>query len=453
MTWKHYTPTAEQPWGLARVRHLHRRAGYGATWSELQRDIQDGPEPSIARVLAGTSRMDGGRENFESMSEIIGNSAAGSTDNNRLIAWWLYRILFSPHSLQEKLTLLWHNHFATSNLKVSDTLLMFHQNRKLRDHALGKFGDLLRATLQDPAMMYWLDANSNRAGHPNENLARELLELFTMGVGNYTEQDVKETARSLTGWRVKRDRVEFQAQNHDSGDKTILGQTASFDMESLVSLLLDQEATSRRLAWRLCSAFLGEGVADTAAISSLAAGLRANGLGIAWGVETILRSELFFSNSNIATRVSSPVEFTTNTVRALELLEQPPSTLILAEWCARLGQRLFYPPNVAGWPGGRDWLNTRTIVGRSNFATALVAGELHPRTDVGPVIEKLLRKHEVPADQAAAFLSDLLLSTPRQHSGTARQHSGTARQHSGTALPSAADHVTRILSQPEAVLI
>lgn len=440
MIWKTYQPTEAQPWNLSRVKHLHRRAGFGATWSELQRDIQDGPDASIARVLEGKSRTDGQRDDFESMSEIIGRSAASSTGANRLVAWWLYRLLFSPHALREKLTLLWHNHFATSNLKVDDLLLMFNQNTMFRAQALGSFGDLLQAVLQDPAMMYWLDANSNRAGHPNENLAREVLELFTLGVGNYTEQDVKETARALTGWSVKRDHVVFKPDQHDTSEKTILGKTDHFDTDSLANLLLAHKATSQRLAWRLCSTFMGESAADTSAIDALAVGLRENKLSISWGIETILRSELFFSVENIATRISSPIEYIASTVRSLELFEQPPSTLILAEWCGLLGQKPFYPPNVAGWPGGRNWLNTRTIVGRSNFAAALVAGDLHPPRVEKPSMDALAKRHGIQESSQATgqFFVDLLLSCPKNLDPN---------------LPKPTNQqVAHILSQPEALL-
>ncbi len=234
--WHAYTPSDTYPWNLARAKHLHRRAAFGVTWSELQRDIQDGPEKSVDRVLSGNSRIAGLRDDFEEMSEVIGDAASGSNDANRLKAWWLWRMLFTPDPLQEKLTLLWHNHFATSNLKVEDLLLMRKQNELFRQNATAKFGDLLRAVLRDPAMLYWLDANSNRKGHPNENLARELMELFTLGIGHYSEDDVKQAARALTGWTVKRDQVEFRQDRHDDGEKTILGRRRNFDDDGFTAV-------------------------------------------------------------------------------------------------------------------------------------------------------------------------------------------------------------------------
>ena len=389
--WKPYTPSSSQPWNFARAKHLHRRAAFGATWSELQRDTADGPEQSVSRLLDGRPRIDGQRGDFEQMSQIIGDAATGSSDENRLKAWWLFRMLFTPDPLREKMTLLWHNHFATSNLKVQDLLLMKRQNEFLRQSATAKFGALLAGILRDPAMLVWLDANSNRKGHPNENLARELMELFTLGVGNYTEDDVKQAARALTGWTVKRAEVRFREDRHDAELKTILGRKTRFDARSLATSLLNHEATSQRLAWRLCDMFMGEGVANDAATEELAAGLRKRDLDIRWAVERILRSALFFSDENIGSRVSSPVEFVLASVRSLELFARPPSTLILAEWCSRLGQDLFRPPNVGGWNGGRSWLTSRTIIGRSNFAAALVAGDLRAPASP-PSLETLAKK-------------------------------------------------------------
>ncbi len=442
--WKPYVASPAMPWKLLRANHLHRRAAFGATWSELQRDVGDGPEKSVSRLLAGEARSDGLRDDFEEISQVIGEAATSSSDANRLKAWWLFRMLFTPDPLREKLTLLWHNHFATSNLKVQDLLLMRKQNELFRQHAAAKFGDLLRGVLRDPAMLVWLDANSNRQGHPNENLARELMELFTLGVGHFSEDDVKETARALTGWTTKRDQVQFHADRHDDGEKTILGQTANFDVDGLGKLLLDHKATGQRLAWRICDMLMGEGVVGDDAMAELVSGLRASDLDVAWAVETILRSELFLSDANIAARVSSPVEFVLGAVRPLELMEKPPSTLILADWCERLGQDLFYPPNVGGWKGGRGWLTSRTIVGRSNFAAALVAGGLRAPAEP-PNLRNLVTKcgASESAGSSFEFFAALLLSAPVAAGGI-----GDLRGKSDLG-----ELVAHLLSRPEAQLI
>src|SRR5262249_36253918 len=216
-------------------------------------------------------------------------------------------------------------------------------------------------------------------GKPNENLGRELMELFTLGVGNYTESDVKEAARALTGWKVSQGSFRDWAPDHDDDEKTLLGHKGRFGGDDLVRILLEQPATSRRLAWRLCEWLMGEKGVDPAGIDALAAGLREHDLDIGWAVATVLRSRAFFAEANLGNRVLGPVEVLVGVARALERLGPPPSSLVLGEWSARLGQDLFYPPNVGGWPGGRAWLTTQAIIGRANYAAALVEGQLSAR--------------------------------------------------------------------------
>ncbi len=317
-------------------------------------------------------------------------------------------MFFTPDPLTERLTLLWHNHFATSQLKVGDVGAMKRQNDTIRRHSRGSFGDLLRAMLCDPALLVWLDASSNRKGKPNENLGRELMELFTLGVGHYSERDVQEAARALTGRTVNLGRYVFRHDWHDDGPKTILGTTDRFDGDKLADVLLDQPATARRLAWRLCQAFLGENVADDSAIAKLSEHLRQDDMHIGRAVEVILRSELFFSGRNLHAQVSEPAKFAIGTVRSLELFDPPPSTLLLAEWTRRLGQELFFPPNVGGWPGGRSWLSGRTVVARANFAAALVEGRLHAAsTGEVPDLHAIAARHGRGND-ALPFFSELL---------------------------------------------
>lgn len=404
LIWNSFESNESRPWDLRLVHHLHRRAGLGANWDVLQRDLQAGPEASIDRLLHGGDAS----ADFDSLQKLIGDAAVSSGDINRLKAWWFYRILYSGDPLTERLTLMWHNHFATSNLKVKSVVMMKRQNDLLRKHALGKFGDLLRAVVKDAAMMVWLDANANRKGKPNENLARELMELFTLGVGHYDENDVKEVARALTGWTTRNDAFANVDAYHDDGAKQLLGRQGDFEGDDVLAILLDQDATARRIAFRLCEMFFGENVIQDEALSELAVGLREHELDVRWAVETILRSQLFFDDSNIGNRVLDPIQFMVGPLRALEMLDPPPSTLLLAEWSAKLGQDLFYPPNVFGWPGGRSWLTTRTMIGRANFASALCSGDLH--RPVRPLaIETLARKHGFSSQATQTeFASELL---------------------------------------------
>ncbi len=404
-----YAPNDQAPWNLRRVVHLHRRAGFAATWSELHRDLKDGPASSIDRLLQGKAR-EGVPDNFRTVADQL---ADGAVEPARLKAWWMYRMYWGPDPLCERLTLLWHNHFATSNDKVNDTTAMRRQNELFRKHGRGPFGDLLMAVVKDPALLVWLDAPANRKGQPNENLGRELMELFTLGVGHYTEGDVKEAARSLTGWKTAQGTFRDWAPDHDDGEKTLLGQKGRWKGADLVRILLEHPATSRRLAWRLCEWLMGEKAVPAAAIDALAAGLRRHRLDIGWAVEMILRSRAFFAPTNMGNRVLGPVEYLVGVARALERFDPPPSSLVLGEWSARLGQDLFYPPNVGGWPSGRDWLTTQTIIGRANYAASLVTGDLSARRVPLDGLA-LAKKHGRGRDleDVLTFVAELLTGAP-----------------------------------------
>lgn len=403
-----YTPDERRPWNLRRVVHLHRRAGFAATWEELERDLKDGPEAAIERLLAGRAYTTGVPEAFEETSRLLCDAAVASGSIHRLKAWWIYRMLFSPDPLGERLALMWHNHFATSNRKVEDASLMRRQNDLLRQYARAPFGELLGHAVKDPALLIWLDADTNRREHPNENLARELMELFTLGVGNYSETDVKEAARALTGWSVKNRQFREVVDYHDDGEKKILGSAGRWRGDDLVKLLLDQPATPRRLALRVCEMLMGEGTTNDEMVEALAAGLRERDLDIGWAVGTALRSNEFFDDANIGNRVLGPAQFVIGAVRALEMFNPPPSTIVLAEWTAALGQDLFEPPNVFGWAGGRAWLNTRSLIARGNFAVRLADGGLQSAA-AAPDWMALARRHACQNHkQFATMLQQLL---------------------------------------------
>lgn len=406
---KHYKPTDEAPWNIQRVVHLHRRAGFAATWDEIQRDLSDGPEAAVDRLLSGKAYSTGVPADFDQMSRVIGDAAVAAGNPNRLKAWWMYRMIFSPDPLTERLALMWHNHFATSNLKVADVYMMRGQNEIFRQSGRKPFGELLTKAVKDPAMLIWLDADSNRKQHPNENLARELMELFSMGVGNYTEDDVKEAARALTGWTTKKGKLRYVEAYHDDGEKNLLGNKGNYRGDDVLKAVLQHPATARRLAWRLCDHFFGEGVIDDKTLDEFAEELRAYDLDVGWAVETILRSEAFFGQNNIGTRVLGPVEFVVGAIRALEMFDPPPSTLVLSEWTARLGQDLFYPPNVFGWPGGREWITTRSMIGRAAFASSLARGSLRRPEKPLDVVKLSRHLDGDDQDEAVAELAATLL--------------------------------------------
>jgi uncharacterized protein (DUF1800 family) len=371
--WAAYSPDDRQPWDLRRVVHLHRRAAFAGTWGELQRDLTDGPEKAVSRLLDGMANPHAAK-GFDSTAGQLFDAAVSQGEIGRLKAGWFYRFLLGPHPLLEKVTLLWHDHFATANSKVGDAGRMRRQNDTLRKHALGKFADLLNASVREPALLFYLDAQTNRKGHANENLARELMELFTLGVGNYTEADVKEAARALTSWGVDDGKFVELPERHDAGEKTVLGVKGEFDGTRLVDLLLKQPATADRIVKKLVRQFFGDGGVSADAAKQLAAGLRERELDIAWAVRTVLKSRLFFDETNLRSRVLMPVEYVVGSARVLELFDPTPSTLAMADWSARMGQDVFDPPNVGGWPAGKKWVHSRSLIARSNYAAALVTG-------------------------------------------------------------------------------
>ena len=409
--WKPYSPSDSMPWDLQRVVHLHRRAGFAAPWNVLQRDLSDGAEKSVTRLLEGTSSP--AAPEFESLAKSIGAAAVASKNSVRLQAWWLFRMIKSPDPLGERLTLMWHNHFATSNRKVKNLQWMFEQNQRLRKYARDSFGNLLSHVVKHPAMLVWLDADTSKKGKANENLARELLELFTIGIGNFDESDVKEGARALTGLAVVNEKFEYRSSRHDDAVLNLLGKSQPFDGDQLLETLIEHPATAERIAWRICKTFMGEefvGKEENAtAMKELAEGLRQNDLNSLWAVKTVIQSELFFSEDNLNSKVLGPTEFVVGAIRALEFVDSPPSTIVLTRWLTRMGQELFYPPNVGGWNEGRHWLTSRTIVARSNFANSLSQGKLWlpPRT---LDLESLCKKHGAKDDikSKTQWLADLL---------------------------------------------
>ncbi len=449
--WKPYEPSPSLPWNRRRAVHLHRRAAFGATWGELERDLAAAPQEAVSRLLSGEARIDGVPSDFEATTTMLTDAAAGSQLDRRLKAAWVYRMLFTPDPLGERLTLLWHDHFATSNLKVENLKYMREQNDVLREHARDRFAPLLTAAVHSSATLVWLDADRNVADHPNENLGRELMELFTLGIGNYGEQDVREAARALTGWRVASDGFRYSSERHDHGAKTILGQTRDFDGDSLLELLLAQPATARRLAWRICRLLLAETLVDDAVVDSLAEQLRASELNIGKAVETVLRSRRFFADENIAATIAGPPQYVIAAVRTLECLAPPPSTLLLADWMARMGQDLYYPPNVGGWPAGKAWLTSGAIVTRANFAAALVDGRL-TQSGAGPDFRRLVERHrgQINLNESIAWLAELLFGgLPPETVADIETAAGTRGGDDAAQLSSA---VLILLTRPEAHL-
>jgi uncharacterized protein (DUF1800 family) len=401
--WEAYRPAPQSPWDLRKVGHLYRRAAFGATHDQLEKGVRVGPERLIDQLLAG----DDGQEKFESQTRALVPSIERVNNGFQARAWWLYRMLYSPHPLKEKLTLFWHNHFATSNAKVNNAGFMIEQYDLLYRFALGSFRDLLLEISKNPAMMVWLDTSLSKKGMPNENYARELMELFSLGIGHYTETDVREAAKAFTGWEIADRKSKFVAAKHDDSEKTVLGQKGKWTGADIVRICLEQKSASPFIVHKLFRFLISETVVPTPElIAPLAERFRKSNYDFGDLVQTVLRSNLFFSPSAYRTQVKSPVCFALGIVHALE---GRVGTSALVQALEELGQNVFYPPSVKGWDGAAAWLNGQTLLSRQNLALALTSTEdarFGRHTDPAA----LAAKHDLHSDdQLVQFFVDLLL--------------------------------------------
>lgn len=293
--------------------------------------------------------------------------------------WWLARMIATPRPLEEKLVLLWHGHFASNFRTVDDSFLMLQQNVLFRKHANGNFGEMALAIVRDPAMLKFLNNNSNRKGHPNENLARELMELFTLGVGAYGEDDIKQGARALTGYGVEDNDFEFHKNAHDDGQKEILGRKGNFDGEDFVRIILGRPQCPLFVCYKLYRHFVGdidEKPTDSqeAVIRAMAKTLGENRYELKPVLKMLFTSEHFYDPQIVAGQVKSPAQLLVGTARMLNTPTRNLGTLTAA--MNMMGQQLFEPPSVAGWDGGRGWINTSTLFVRQNLATYLISGKV-----------------------------------------------------------------------------
>lgn len=399
VAWGAFVPNPTNPWDDVKIAHLYRRATGGATAAQIERG-RTIPSTQLVREL-----LDGGpgQAKFDSEVAAVREGVMTSNDPQQLKGLWIYRMLHSPHPLEERMTLFWHNHFSTSNAKVNDLRLMQQQNDTLRQHALGHFDDMLQAMTRDPAMLIWLDSASNRRGKPNENYGRELFELFSLGVGHYTEQDIQQSSRALTGWSVRDGRAHFDTAEHDTGSKTVLGQTGNFGSGDIVRICLAQPACAEFIVQKLFRYLVSETIAlPTEYVAPLADGFRTRNYDISWLVERLLSSWVFFSPAAIGQRVKSPVDYVVGTVKSLDGAVSP---IKLAGFCDQLGQALFYPPSVKGWEGGERWISSTGLLFRQNLAFELTRGTgLGSRSDPA----RLLPGKEPHSDEfIARFYAEL----------------------------------------------
>jgi hypothetical protein len=409
--WDRYRPDAQNSWDLKKVGHLYRRAGFGATYAELLRGLSAGPERTVDVLLQGGA----GQEDFERETAAMLPGITLGNNGQLASAWWLHRMLYTPHPLREKMTLFWHNHFATSNRKVRNAGYMIGQYELMRRHALGNFRTLLTEMSEDPAMMVWLDTTESRRQAPNENYARELMELFSLGIHdysrperrNYTEQDIREAARAFTGWRIENGRGIFRAADHDDSEKSVLGQRGRWRGGDIVRICLEQPSAPYFITAKLFRFLVSDTIPATPALlAPLATSFQSTGYDFGALVARVLRSNLFFAPQAYRTRVKPPVDFALGIVRALE---GRVGTVALEQALEGLGQRVFYPPSVAGWDGGRAWLNGQTLLYRQNLSLSLTSTQddrFGRRTDPA----RLVRAHHHVNDEGMVnFFVDLFL--------------------------------------------
>ncbi|MFQ5461804.1 MAG: DUF1800 family protein [Phycisphaerae bacterium] len=375
-------------WNVQRAGHLLRRTGFGGTPEGVLALYRMGLTQAVDALLTPDPPAEPAdvfpcsqvehpqklrrflREQLEPQRRAI-RQQLRSVDQGELAmlrAWWLRRMVETPDPFREKMTLFWHGHFTTGAQEVHATRLIAEQNELLRKLSTERFGDLLRGICRNPAMLRYLDNVSNRKQHPNENFARELLELFTLGAGHYTETDIQEAARALTGWTFDEEGFRFRRSWHDDGIKTFLGKTGRLDGDDIIRIILEQPATAEHLARKLVLFFVRDDPPE-ALVHGLADSLRRTDFDIRASMRTLFVSEAFYQSA-VNTHIKSPVELVVGTLRSLRYRNV--DYFAMSEQLRSMGQVLFQPPNVKGWDGGRKWISSATVFRRRQFLGSLL---------------------------------------------------------------------------------
>lgn len=424
--------TPDSDWDARAVEHLFNRAGFGAHNLDVRRGLRVGREMLVRQLILGED--DGARfviRPVEPNMELLkgGDGEERRQERNRLrndnrrqgqlfLNWWVNRMLAGQSPLRERMTLFWHGFFTSASTKVRLIELMIDQNELLRTHALGNFGEMLHAVVRDPAMLIYLDNISNTKDSPNENLARELMELFSLGEGHYTEEDIREVARALTGYGIDRKR-EFMVnpRTHDFGTKTILGVEGRHDGRDVVDILLAQPACARWVAGSIITYL--EGVEpDTDRLEEYAEFLRAADYELGPMLEKLLLDPEFYRDEVVGARVSSPIDYLVGICRRLGADVRGE---IIVRGAGLLGMNLFEPPNVKGWNEGPAWITTATLMNRANLAGILLgtieAGEMlvDPLDDMDLTEDEMASMEdlgpEFPLDEAMMEDGELMMTT------------------------------------------
>ncbi len=407
------TPITAAEWSRDKARHLLERAGFGGTPEDVDALAALGPEGAVRRLLyfegvkattlpafeesgifdegidpfppsrpATTALADKHGEALGIKAKAAGNRPqqaivnqffywlrASRLETERVAVWWADRMVATPRPLEEKMALFWHGHFTSSEEKVRDYRKMLKQLALFQREGLGNFRTLLIDAAQDPAMLAYLDAGVNVKGAPNENFAREIMEMFTMGVGHYSEHDIREGARAFTGWNFKGLEFRMDADNHDDGEKTFFGKTARFDGVGVIDEILAAEPTADYVAGRLYRFFVRDEISPDLR-KALGQRLRDSNYEIRPLLQTIFLSRDFYAEVSRGSRIKSPVEFVVSTYRVLGQ-KHLPGVPDFNRTTEALGQHLLFPPTVAGWSYGRSWITPSLLIERGNFALDL----------------------------------------------------------------------------------
>ena len=396
-------PLPASHWNATTAAHLLNRAGFGGSPDEIENLRKMGLDGAVSwlinygQVEDATPPPDWAAPKpdpqLTALDLAMHNAANADEETKRAIQqernrteytqmadlryWWLRRMALGPRPLQEKMTLFWHGHFATSFEKVRSPYFLWLQNETLRQNALGDFRQLLIAVAKDPAMLVYLDGAQSHKGKPNENFAREVMELFTLGEGHYSEQDIQQAARAYTGWGLDKEHLHFEynPHNHDDGLKSVFGQTGNFTGEDVLGLICAKPDCAKFISAKIWRFFVQD-QPPAPVVDALAQTFHEHGMEIRHLMGTIFRAKEFYAPGVIRSQVKSPVQWLVAGTHQLQatLPTEPMSLVMLLQ----LGQELFQPPNVKGWDGGIAWITTNNLLDRYNFAAALVEGERVP---------------------------------------------------------------------------
>ena len=364
------------------TRHLIGRTALGAEWGGLKALEGKSRSEAIKILLKPGSTKTPPLPKltpWATVSRMSQRNGAGKQrarkmmmkEGERLKRWWMLHLLRTKTPVNEHMTLFWHNHFTSSLEKVEQPRLMYQQNQLLRQNAMGNFRKLLHKVARDPAMLIYLDGSMNKKGSPNENFARELLELFTMGRGHYSEADIQAAAVAFTGWGVDRNRGTFtyDSRKHDNKKVTFLGKTASFTGDQIIDVILEKPQTAENITKKFWKEFVSDMRPDSRLIKQWATTFRQSNYDIKTLLSEILNSDAFWSAKYRGTLTKSPVDLLVGTLRTLPYPKLPDTQLVHISQL--LGQDLFDPPTVKGWDGGTAWIDTQTMLVRTSFLTKL----------------------------------------------------------------------------------